>query len=176
MKTSEKTMENLINYKRSALDIAEELLGCKLTKRLHDGSLIEGIICETEAYLGEEDLASHARFGKTKRNAPMYEDGGMWYVYTCYGIHAMLNIVTGEQNAPAAVLIRGVFGVKGPGRLSKHFGISMNDNWSTCSPNSGLWISKTNKPPGKISKTPRIGVNYAGPIWREKLYRFLLLS
>ena len=78
-------------FERSAVVVAQELIGCLLCRKL-DEKILTFPILETEAYLGSEDLASHARFGKTQRNAPMFGPPGRWYVYLCYGMHSMLNI------------------------------------------------------------------------------------
>ena len=129
-------------------------------------------IVETEAYLGQEDLASHARFGKTKRNAPMYTAGGIWYVYLCYGMHCILNVVTEAEGHPAAVLIRSLKTHSGPGRLTKAFSITQTFNGLPCAPQTDLWLlPATEKLP--FVTTPRIGINYAGSIWANKPYRFI---
>ena len=138
------------------------------------------MITETEAYDGHDDAASHASRGKTKRNEPMFERGGVWYVYLCYGIYWMLNIVAGDKDYPSAVLIRGVEGFDGPGKLTKHFKI--NKSFNTCpakpSERSGgqLYIEDRNvkHPMFNILRTPRVGVVYAGPVWSKKKWRFTL--
>ncbi|MDR3150026.1 MAG: DNA-3-methyladenine glycosylase, partial [Oscillospiraceae bacterium] len=93
-------------YSRSAEELAPLLLG-KLLCRSTDGRVIRYRITETEAYM-PFDSACHAHRGKTKRNAVMFGHGGFAYVYLCYGIHNLLNIVSGEEGSPQAVLIRGV--------------------------------------------------------------------
>ena len=108
--------------------VAQELLGKTLCVRQNQGAIIKDIISETEAYDGENDLACHASKGKPPRTSIMYEQGGVCYVYLCYGMHWMLNFVTGSPEYPAAVLIRGSLGVNGPGRLTKHFGIDGSFN------------------------------------------------
>jgi len=94
-------------YNRPTLDVARELLGCRLVRML-DGVRLSGIITETEAYIAETDLASHARVGKTLRTAPMYGPPGRAYVYFIYGTHWCLNVATEAEGFPAAVLIRAV--------------------------------------------------------------------
>ncbi len=158
-------------FARPAIIVAKELIGCLLCCNLNDNQFSLPII-ETEAYLGTEDLASHARFGKTKRNAPMFGPPGRWYVYLCYGIHSMLNIVTDAVGKPSAVLIRSLEGINGPGRLTHTLGIKQNLNNKLCHPQSNLWIAPAVKK-YTIESTPRIGIDYAGPIWKEKPYRFI---
>lgn len=140
------------------------------------------MICEVEAYVGPEDKASHARSGKTARNFPMFGEAGRWYVYFTYGMHWMLNIVTGPEDFPAAVLIRGVDGINGPARITKFLKIDKRFNNKPASRRTGLWIAA---PSGraslqkfgagrlKIRKTPRIGIAYAGA-WAKKPLRLVI--
>lgn len=155
--------------------IARNLLGKFLVRSSARGE-VAGMITDVEAYDGERDQACHARFGCTARNAVMYEPGGVWYVYLCYGVHEMLNLVTGPQGYPAAVLIRGVEGTRGPGRLTQALAIDRRLNGRLCAPESGLWIEDrgVRLPRGAIKATPRIGVDYAGPVWAKKPWRFVL--
>lgn len=152
------------------VEVARNLIGCQLCRHL-EGKVLSLEITEVEVYLGPEDLASHARFGKTKRNAVMFGPRGFWYVYLCYGMHAMLNLVTGSEGKPSAVLIRSVDGICGPGRLTKQLCVDVSFNGLTCLKQSGLWIEPWKK--CQSVATPRIGVDYAGPIWSQKLYRFV---
>ena len=135
------------------------------------------MIVETEAYHGESDQACHARAGRTKRTEVMYGPGGVWYVYLCYGIHEMLNLVVGPRDWPAAILIRGVEGAIGPGRVTKALAIDRKLNAASATAEaSGLWLEDRGVriPRGKITATPRIGIDYAGPIWSAKHWRFTL--
>ncbi len=100
-------------FDRPADRVARELLGAWLVVRGSDGRLRRHAVFETEAYLGAHDLACHGSKGMTKRNAVMFGPAGRWYVYLCYGMHWMLNVVTGAEGVPAAVLIRGAGGVCG---------------------------------------------------------------
>ena len=100
-------------FDRSAEEFAHDLIGCRLNWRSGDKS-DSRIITETEAYVGPNDLASHAARGRTERNAPMFGPPGTFYVYFVYGMHWMLNVVTGPVGYPAAVLIRGIEGIQGP--------------------------------------------------------------
>ena len=95
-------------FDRPADRVARDLLGSRLVVRGADGRLTRHVVVETEAYLGAHDLACHAARGMTPRNAVMFGPAGVWYVYLCYGMHWMLNVVTGPRGVPAAVLIRGV--------------------------------------------------------------------
>jgi len=100
-------------YTQSAVQLAPFLLGKTLCRRI-GSEIIRLRITETEAYAGESDTACHAHKGKTPRTAIMYESGGVAYIYLCYGIHNLLNVVAANVNEPEAVLIRGVEGLSGP--------------------------------------------------------------
>ncbi|MDP3071976.1 MAG: DNA-3-methyladenine glycosylase [Opitutaceae bacterium] len=155
--------------------LARWLIGKHLVRRRADGSVDARMICETEAYDGERDLACHARAGRTARTEVMYGAGGAWYVYLCYGIHEMLNLVVGPPGWPAAVLIRGIEGASGPGRVTKTLAIDRALNRAASDEASGLWIEDrgVRVPRGKILATPRIGIDYAGPVWVAKKWRFV---
>jgi DNA-3-methyladenine glycosylase len=155
---------------------AKWLLGKFLVRRREDGTEDARMITEVEAYDGESDLACHARAGRTARTAPLYEAGGIWYVYLCYGIHEMLNLVVGPKDWPAAVLIRGVEGLHGPGRVTKTLGINRRLNTSPAAPQTGLWLEdrEVKLARSRIQATPRIGVDYAGIIWSKKPWRFVV--
>jgi DNA-3-methyladenine glycosylase len=154
--------------------LARWLLGKVLVRRLPDGREDARMIVETEAYTGEADLASHARAGRTKRTEVMFGEGGVWYVYLCYGIHEMLNLVVGPRDWPAAILIRGVEGAIGPGRVTKTLAIDRRHNATPAAPASGLWLEDrgVRVPRSRVKVTPRIGVDYAGPLWSAKHWRF----
>jgi DNA-3-methyladenine glycosylase len=165
-------------FNQSALVVAKELLGCFLVRQTASGTE-RFMITETEAYVGPHDLASHSSKGRTKRTEVMYQSGGTIYVYLIYGLHNMLNIVTNKKDYPAAVLIRSVehngHKIIGPGNVAKHLHIDRMMNDKMLGKESGLWVEKTTTPTKlKIIRTPRIGVTYAGPIWSQKKYRFLL--
>jgi DNA-3-methyladenine glycosylase len=165
------------------LFIAKDLLGKWLFTQF-DGQLCGGMITETEAYMGVTDRASHAFGGRrTARNEMMYAAGGVIYVYQCYGIHALLNIVTHKAGTPEAILIRGIFPTHGeelmlrrlgkiqisskltdgPGKLSKALGIKKIHNGLSLQSNQ-IWIEGRGEaiPETQIRTTPRIGVDYAG--------------
>ena len=163
---------------KNTVKLAKSLLGQVLARRMPDGSVERRIITEVEAYDGETDLASHARVGRTPRTEVLYRAGGHWYVYLCYGIHEMLNLVVGPEDHPAAVLIRGVEGLVGPGRLTKGLAINRTLNGLPAHEDSQLWIEDGPAPvnPKSILAGPRIGVDFAGPIWSAVPWRFRLPS
>ncbi|MCF3648215.1 DNA-3-methyladenine glycosylase [Synoicihabitans lomoniglobus] len=155
---------------------ARSLLGKLLVRQSPtDGTRIRTRITETEAYDGPRDQASHAFRGRTPRTSVMFEPAGVWYVYLCYGVHEMLNLVTGPRDYPAAVLIRGTQRIQGPGRLTKRLGIDRDLNTQPCAPASGLWLEDDGRvvPADEVSATPRIGIDYAGPNWAAKPWRFV---
>lgn len=159
-------------FLRDVKVVAKDLLGKTLCVRPKKGDLNRAIISETEAYDGEEDLACHASKGKTPRTKVMYKQGGVCYVYLCYGMHWMLNFVTGMAEYPAAVLIRGTLQVNGPGRLTKNLQVDGSFNGMRLGAESLIWLEDGGVNPHEVFTGPRVGVNYAGPIWAEKPYRF----
>lgn len=162
-------------FERESEIVAKELIG-KYLVRQKGGKLIALKITETESYGGIEDLASHARRGITSRTKVMFGDPGVIYMYLIYGMYHMLNIVTSKKDVPGAVLIRAVEGLDGPGKLTKKLNIHQKFNGLPLSKKSGLWIEDRG---GQIAekdilKSKRIGVEYAGEIWANKLLRFSL--
>src|SRR3954466_14162813 len=126
---------------KKTVALARWLLGKHLVRRFPDDRVDARMIVETEAYHGEEDQACHARAGRTTRTDVLYGPGGVWYVYLCYGIHEMLNLVVGPAGWPAAILIRGVEGAIGPGRVTKALAINRKLNRASATDaQSGLWI------------------------------------
>ena len=159
-------------FLRDVKEVARDLLGTVLCIRKMDGSVVRSIINETEAYDGENDLACHASRGKTPRTSVMYEKGGIWYVYLCYGMHWMLNAVVGDAGYPAAVLIRSTSEFSGPGRLTRGLGVNGSFHGKSLDPKDSLWIEESNRKSKEIFCGPRIGVDYAGAKWSQKPYRF----
>ena len=172
-------------YQRSnVLTIAKELLGKVLVTKW-DGIETSGRIVEVEAYNGIIDKASHASGGRrTQRNEVMYGKGGVAYVYLCYGIHHLFNVVTNEQETPHAILIRALEPLKGidtmlkrtnkkqldhtltrgPGNVSKALGISFKLHSGHSLLSKDLFIAEDNFVLNKkeVASSPRIGVDYAG--------------
>lgn len=169
-------------YDRNAVKVAPALLGCVLARKVRAGWLL-GRIVETEAYVGEHDLACHARAGRTARTEVMYGEPGHAYVYLIYGIHQMLNCVCGPGSDANAVLIRAVEPVedslpwlhasaRGPGNVCKAFGVEMRHNrGDLCAADSELIILPRRPPKPRIVRTKRIGVEYAGD-WAHEPLRF----
>jgi DNA-3-methyladenine glycosylase len=155
--------------------LARWLLG-KALVRTRRGRASSHLITEVEAYDSERDLACHASRGRTGRTETLYAAGGVWYVYLVYGMHNMLNIVTGPEGYPAAVLIRSAGSVSGPGRLTRALSVGRGLNGAQASPASGLHLEDLGLEiaPGLVRATPRIGVDYAGPLWAGKPWRFCL--
>jgi DNA-3-methyladenine glycosylase len=158
---------------RDTACIARSLLGKFLV--VDNGMKRAYIITEVEAYDGFSDKASHAHRGMTERNMPMFGAPGTWYVYFVYGMHWMLNIVTGPKSYPGAILIRGVQGISGPGKLTKLLNINGSHNTLVSGKRAHVWIEDRGLmvPKSAIRATPRIGVSYAGS-WAKKPYRFVL--
>ena len=177
-------------YNRPTLTVARELLGARLVRILDDVKLV-GIITETEAYFGFDDLASHAKAGRTIRTAPMFGPPGHAYVYFTYGNHWMLNAVTEQEGFPAAVLIRAIQPIEGievmmerrlgrdtlgPGKLTQALGITKSENnVNLTEANSSLWIEAGQVIPNKsVTIGPRVGLNKTPEPWLSKPWRFLV--
>lgn len=235
--------ENFFN--RSTLKVAKELLGKYLVCTKNDHLQI-GQILETEAYIGMDDLASHARFGKTNRNSIMWGHPGRIYVYLIYGIHHLINIITEPEDHPAAVLPRSIkiiypnlieqklsnsnnnksnalkssffkasnapasanqkeilknkrkvskleffkffntqvltelkknnkkLNVLSPAKITQYFGLTRINTGLDLTTSDELFIADLGFKPTKIIRTPRIGIKYAGPIWSQKKWRFII--
>jgi len=153
-------------YHRPCVTVARELVGKVLV--LGDKQLR---ISETEAYCGESDTACHASKGRTKRTEVMYADAGTVYIYLCYGMHWMLNIVTGEKEQPEAVLIRACLEAPGPGKLTKAMGITGDLNRSSVLTGQQLWIGDDGFH-CEIAADKRVGIGYASREDQERLWRF----
>lgn len=164
-------------FERKTLVVARNLIG-KLLVRKIGSTLYRGRITETEAYCGPKDLASHASKGATPRTKVMFGPAGYSYVYLIYGMYYCLNVVTEKAGYPAAVLIRGVMLEKhhdGPGKLCRELKIDKKLNEIDMTKSKELWFEEDGAKAGRIKKTPRIGVDYAGE-YKDKLWRFVLIS
>lgn len=161
---------------KNTIILARDLIGKVLVRGGEGRTPTRHLIAETEAYHSEQDLACHASKGRTPRTDVLYRAGGIWYVYLCYGIHEMLNLVVGPEGFPAAVLIRGLHDVTGPGRLTKALGIDRTLNGKPAAPATGLWLEDPGLEISKgwVEATPRIGVDYAGEVWAAKPWRFVV--
>ena len=159
-------------FQRDVLEVAPQLIGKILCRRFDDGKIIKLRITETEAYRGEEDLACHASKGRTKRTEVMYHEGGKLYMYLIYGMYWMLNIVTGGENEPQATLIRGLEGVYGPGRLTRHLSLDKSFYGEALGESQRIWLENDGISHNYIVDK-RIGVDYAGE-WANKPWRFLV--
>ncbi len=164
-------------FARPTLKVAEGLLGKYLVRR-YRGKTLAAMITEVEAYDGPHDKGSHASRGKTARNQVMFGESGVWYPYFTYGMHWLVNVVTREEGYPAAVLIRAVEGVKGPARVTKFFKIDGSVYGKPVSKKTGLWFEDRGVKIGKkgIRKGPRVGIDYAGPVWSKKRYNFKIIK
>lgn len=160
-------------FERDSLKVGQELLGKYLVRKIGNKEMAL-MINEVEVYDGHDDKASHASKGKTKRNEVMFGPAGYFYVYLVYGFHFMLNVVTREKGYPAAILIRGAGELNGPGKLTKFLKINKSLNGKLAKKSSDLWFEDRGEKIKHVKKTSRIGVNYAGPIWAKKQYRFLI--
>lgn len=167
-------------YDRDTERVSRELLGCVLESTTPDGKA-SGIIVETEAYIGEHDLACHAAAGRTTRTAPLYGPPGMSYVYFIYGMHWCFNAVTRKAGAPSAVLIRALEPVagmglmrkrrraarrdadltNGPGKLCEALGVTGRHNAMPLQRPPLIIREGTRVPAGRIVLTPRIGIRQA---------------
>ena len=152
-------------YHRPCLEVARDLVGKVL---VHGDNRLR--ICETEAYCGEADTACHAHKGRTQRTEVMYRKAGTVYIYLCYGIHWLLNIVTGEENEPEAVLIRACVDAEGPGKLTKRLGITGELNrTSVC---DGQLYIEDDGFQCEVVTDKRVGIAYASQEDQERLWRF----
>ncbi len=182
-------------YERPAYEVAPELIGCVLRREI-GGQVLRAIICETEAYQGQDDQACHARGGPTPRCQVMFEEAGHAYIYFTYGMHWMLNVVCEEKGTPAAVLIRAIYPLDGlekmqelrprlagteswlggPAKLTEALGLDRSMNGADlCDPESGLRVETGIYVPSEIIQiTPRIGIKYAPEPWQSMHWRWVV--
>lgn len=170
-------------YRRDdVVQISRELVGKLLCTQIGDAPITKGIITETEAYCGRNDKACHANNGlRTDRTEVIYHPGGRSYVYLCYGIHHLFNVVTNVKDMADAILVRAVKPVEGidtmlkrrdyqkatpgltagPGRCTQALGITTELDETDLTGHT-LWIEESTEPPPDLQASPRIGVDYAG--------------
>jgi len=158
-------------FLRDVLEVAPALIGKLLVRQFDDGRIEKFRITETEAYRGIEDLACHASKGRTPRTEVMFRQGGTVYVYLIYGMYWMLNMVVGEENIPEAVLIRGIEGFSGPGRVGRVLQLDRSFYGENLAASSRIWVEDA-EPLSEIKISKRIGVEYSGEEWANKLWRF----
>lgn len=177
--------------RNDVITIAKELVGKLLITNIN-GKITSGIITETEAYKAPEDKASHAYNNKrTKRTDTMFQEGGTSYVYLCYGMHNLFNIVTNQKDIPHAVLVRAIKPLEGletilarrnanknyskltngPGTLSQALGITVKHD-NTILTGNKIWLEDKNIKITHIKATPRIGISYAKE-YVNKPWRFV---
>lgn len=168
-----------IFYVRLTLTVAKELLGKYIVRKIGRKKL-EGKIIETEAYIGPQDKASHAYRGKiTPRNKAEYLVGGHIYIYLVYGIYWQLNISTAEEGKPECVLIRALERVAdGPGKVCRYLKLDKSFYGEDLTKSKRIWLEDRGEKisPSKILRTARIGIDYAGPYWSRRKWRFVLMN
>lgn len=171
MGSAERLQKNF--YVRDVLDVAPDMIGKNMVVRLPDMTYHNFIVSEVEAYRGSEDKACHACRGRTSRTEIMYHEGGKLYVYLIYGVYWMLNIVTGKEDDPQAVLIRGVEKHTGPGKITRVIGIDKTYYGEDLCTSDRIWFEDIGFKP--VFKTgPRIGIDYAGEYWKTKNWRYYI--
>jgi len=157
-------------FDKNAVELAPLLLGKHLCRKT-DGGILRLKITETEAYYTEADTACHAHKGRTPRTELLYKRGGCAYIYLCYGIHNLFNIISGEEGIPQGVLIRGVQGFNGPGKLTRAMQIDRSLNGIDLTESDELWLEEGESLP--YITTPRIGIDYATEEYRKICWRFV---
>lgn len=156
-------------FHRPCLDVARDLVG-KILVHETEAGVFRLRISETEAYWGAEDTACHVSKGRTPRTEVFFADAGTLYVYLCYGMHWMLNIVTGDTEDPQAVLIRACVDAPGPGKLTKKLGITGSLNKGSIL-DGPLWIEDDGFRCAVLTDK-RVGIGYAAQEDQDKPWRF----
>lgn len=160
-------------YRRDVLEVAPDLLGKHLVRIYPDGGRSTYEITETEAYRGGEDMACHASRGRTPRTEIMFGDGGYLYMYLIYGMYWMLNIVSGPENVPQAVLIRGIREASGPGRLTRLIRVDRDFYGEDLLKSNRIWLEDSKLRP-EYTAGPRVGIDYAGDPWKDMPWRYCM--
>ncbi len=160
-------------FNRDCLEVAPDLVGKVIVRKQENGEEIRVRITETEAYRGTEDKACHASKGRTPRTDILYRESGLIYVYLCYGIHWLMNVITGEPEQPQGVLFRAGENYCGPARLTKKLGVDKSFNGRSFTEDDEIWIEDDGKK-FPIRTDRRVGIDYAGEEWASKPWRFIL--
>lgn len=160
-------------FTRDVLEVAPDMIGKNMMLDLGEGSAQSFMITEVEAYRGSEDKACHASKGRTARTEMLYHEGGRLYIYLIYGMYWMLNVVTGTEDNPQAVLIRGAGKYSGPGKITKYLGINKSLHGEDSVTSERLWFEDSGIKP-EFKTGPRIGVDYAGEYWKTKPWRYYI--
>ena len=155
-------------FHRHALEVAPELVGKLL---VHKGKALR--ISETEAYCGVTDTACHAHKGRTPRTEVLYADAGTIYIYLCYGMHWLMNVITGDLEDPQGVLIRACVDAEGPGKLTKALGITGDRNRDSVVTSDELWIADDGFR-CTVRTGKRVGIGYASEEDQAKPWRFIM--
>ena len=159
-------------FDRDCLDVAPDLVGKIIVRQFDDGTQIKVRITETEAYRGTEDKACHASKGLTPRTKILYEKPGTIYVYICYGMHFLMNVVTESEGIAQAVLFRCGEALNGPAKLTKAICVDKSFNGESFIDNKRIWLEDDGYKP-QIKTAPRVGIDYAGDEWKNKPWRFI---
>lgn len=155
-------------FHRHALEVAPDLVGKLL---VHNDKVLR--ISETEAYCGVTDTACHASKGRTRRTEVLYADAGTIYIYLCYGMHWLMNVITGDVDDPQGVLIRACVEAEGPGKLTKKLGITGELNRGSVVDSKELWIADDGFR-CTVRTDKRVGIGYASREDQDKPWRFVL--
>ncbi|MBI3917888.1 MAG: DNA-3-methyladenine glycosylase [Betaproteobacteria bacterium] len=169
-------------FSRPTLQVARDLLG-KFIVRSYGRRRIDAMITEVEAYKGPQDKACHAYGGRrTPRVEPLYGEGGTVYVYLVYGMHWLLNFSTAGEGRPEGVLVRAILTdpdgardpVVGPGNVSRYLRIDKRLDGADATDSKQMWLEDrgVRVPARCVRRGPRVGVEFAGPYWAARPWRF----